>query len=260
MKESKRVHLPKDLSHLLPIGKIRFPIAKDFVRSHESEEYLMSLYRKLIVKERKGMHISDLDFPRKALFDRLYPAEPTNEDMLKWIRGNSMHDFFEKIFKDNPKVKVEEPICFIRGGQILHATPDVLLRFVREELPHITIPIIMEFKSTLFELKDSPLPYEHWCRRLLNYMALCGTQMGILVVQIMKPDELRCYVSPQISMKAVEYRREMIFYIVKAFKGMYREKTNYFQLCPPWLCATPCRHIPRCYRSMKEYAERVQSG
>jgi len=129
-----------------------------------------------------------------------------------------------------------------------------LLRFTGIE-PNILVPIIMEFKTTMRELKGNPLPYDHWCSRLLNYMALYGTEMGVLTVQILDTNEIRCYLSPRISDKLIELRRQMIFYQVKEFEEMLKKGVNHFLLCPKWLCRN-CPHIPRCYKSLEELNRR----
>jgi len=252
----KTIELPAQ-SISVPIVKVKFPAAKDFTRSLEMEECLVKLYKKIYAKrERKGVHTSDLDFPRKSLFDKLYPEEPKFQDILRWIRGESMHAFFETIFKDYPGAEVEKETIFIRGGRKIYTRPDVLLRFTVTEMPIIN-PITMEFKSTMYELKDNPLPYEHWCQRLLNYMALYGTEIGVLTVQILGSNEMRCYISPRLNAEVIEARREMIFYLIEEFEKMWKKKENHFGLCPPWLCEK-CRHILRCYNSMNDFAKRVQ--
>jgi len=250
----EEIELPP-IKRMLSFSGRRFPTAKDFTRNPEIEGYLMNLYRRLIIKERSGVHASDLDFPRKALFDKLYPSPPSNSEILRWVRGQSLHAFFETIFKDYPNAEVEEETVYIRDGTKIYTKPDVLLRFTGIE-PNILVPIMMEFKTTMYELKGNPLPYEHWCQRLLNYMALYGTEMGVLTVQILDKDELKCFISPRITEELIELRRQMIFYRVKEFEEMLKKKVNYFDLCPAWLCHKGCTHIPRCYRSLKELKER----
>jgi len=250
-KRIKVIELPKSKVPL--IIPIKFPTSTDFKRASNIEKYLIDLYKYAILKEeRKGIHVSDLDFPRKAIFDKLYPMEPSEQDIMRWIRGKSLHELFVKIFENNPNVKVEEETIFLREGIELYATPDVLLK-----ISGMVMPIIMEFKTTLCEIRNNPLPYSHWVNRLLNYMSLHNTSLGVLAVQILDTDKLKCFISPKLTEEQLEMRRQMIFYQVREINDMLRKKVNYFDLCPKWRCRT-CPHIPRCYASLEELKKRKE--
>jgi len=219
--------------------------SEDFVRSMDLEGEIMGLYKRLIVKQREGVHCSDRDFPRKALFDRMYPTEPDDKTTLKWIRGQSMHALFEALFAGRQGVEVEEETAYVRDGEEMWSTPDVLLRISKGNLPLI-MPFTMEFKSVLFEVKGEPLPHQHWCNRLLDYMALTGSPVGAIVVQILWTSEIRCFVSPRVEWDIIESRRDDIFQFVRAFKHMWSKGANLFSPCPAWLCRSCPHHIVHC--------------
>ncbi|MCL6579271.1 MAG: hypothetical protein K6T73_07790 [Candidatus Bathyarchaeota archaeon] len=208
-----------------------------FIRSEDLKRQLIDLYRRLIVKERVGIHMSDLDFPRKSLYDRLYPIEPDEASILRWVRGESAHSFFRNIFKNFPNARIEETKRFeVLGHAPVSSTPDVAL--VKMESFPIG-DVIFEFKSTIGNQVA-----EHWVRRLHRYMAVNETQYGVLVVHYLLRNKLDCF-PVELPVKKLAEIKDSVFHMADLFEKGLSTGINIFPKCPDWICRD-CTHKVRC--------------
>jgi hypothetical protein len=226
-----------------------------FISSEDLKHQLIDLYRRLIVKERVGVHMSDFDFPRKSLYDRLYPVEPDEASILRWVRGESSHSFFRGVFKNFPNAKIEETKKFtVSGHASVASTPDVAL-VKMEPWP---FDVIFEFKSTI-----GSKVAQHWVQRLHRYMAVNDTPYGVLVVHYLLRNRLECF-PIELPEGRLNEIREAIPYMADLFEKGLSTGINVFPKCPKWMCRD-CPHIVKCMRdfvkySIKEVNPYAQSG
>jgi len=214
------------------------------ISSKRFEEFLLSLYRKMIVKERENLHMSDLDFPRKSFYDKVYGSTPSNEDILRWVRGQSMHSFFEGLFKSFPEVEVEKknvitmpkhPLAEVK----LHFKPDVVVVKVSEVFPK---KLVMEFKSTF-----KKTPAKHWSKRLKRYMAALECEDGVLVMHNLRENSLKCYPIHLSKGDLLKVKQDLFIEAVTYVRGL-KKRVNPFpkSSCPKWLCEE-CQHKEVCF-------------
>jgi len=201
---------------------------------------LINLYKHLIVKQRISTHMSDLDFPRKSLYDRLYPEEPDEATILRWVRGESSHSFFRNIFKQFPNAEIEKTKALITPGhKAIYSTPDVAL-VKREDWP---FDVVFEFKSTI-----GSRVAQHWVRRLHRYMAVNDDPYGVLTVHYLLRNKIECYPIelPETKLRSL---KDSVVYFADLFDQGFKTGVNLFPKCPPWLCET-CEHKVRCKRDL----------
>jgi hypothetical protein len=215
-----------------------------FLRSTELKQMLIDLYKRLIVKQRTNIHLSDFDFPRKSLYDRLYPVEPDEATILRWVRGESAHSFFRDIFKHFPNAEIEKTKPFVKmGHQPIYSTPDVAL-VKREDWP---LDVVFEFKSTVGRQIA-----QHWVQRLHRYMAVNDDPYGVLTVHFLLLNKIECF-PIELPESKLSSLRDSIAYIGDVFEKGLDSKINPFPKCPPWMCRD-CTHKVRCMRDFTKYS------
>lgn len=214
-----------------------------FLKSDELKQMLIELYKRLIVKQRINTHLSDLDFPRKSLYDKLYPVEPDEATILRWVRGESSHSFFRSIFKEFPNAEIEKTKALTTPrNKVIYSTPDVAL-VKREDWP---FDVIFEFKSTI-----GSRVAQHWIQRLHRYMAVNEVSYGVLTVHYLLHNKIECF-PVELSENKLRSLKDSIVYIADLFEQSLQTKVNPFPRCPPWLCRD-CPHQIRCVRDLAKF-------
>lgn len=130
--------------------------------NEELKTRLLDLVRAKVVKERTGIHLSDLDLClRKAYFRiKKIAPEPSDQQCLLYISGLAFQSFL---------LPTEEEVLTVDG---INCSPD-----------YIDAEGLIEVKSTRQSSKKfHPEGMVHWTRRILGYMKALGLLEANLVV------------------------------------------------------------------------------
>jgi len=121
-------------------------------------------------KVREGIHVSDITLcPREACFRRLDPKPLTNTDLNFFTSGKAIHEAIQSLVKKYPnRFEIEKEV---RHGEI-RGHIDLF-----DKTNHIPI----EAKSA--RVKTMSEPKAHYLKQLEGYMALTGSDTGIILVQ-----------------------------------------------------------------------------
>jgi len=222
--------------------------AKPLPSSKDLEGMLERLYIQLLWKRREKTHLSDLDTPRRSLYNRLYPEPPSFATVLNFVRGESSHSYFRDVLGQLPEAIVEAGRVDISplGNELLSHT-DTLFPKCK------TWPtgIVWEFKSTM-----GVKPKTVWVKRTHSYMALHGITYGVLAVHYLMQNRIKCY-PMQLPEWKLAQRREGLLYLTDLFVDGLERKKNPFPQC--FNCAyvgAYCEHRERCKKDGFSVPER----
>ena len=119
---------------------------------------------------REGIHVSDITLcPREACFRRLDPKKLTNTDLNFFTSGKAIHEALQSLIRKDPyRFELEKEVKM--GDIVGHID-------IFDKKYHIPI----EAKSA--RVKTMSEPKAHYLKQLEAYMALTGSDTGIILVQ-----------------------------------------------------------------------------
>lgn len=188
-----------------------------------------------------GWHVSDLIYPRKAVWQKLDPKPISDKSSLYFIAGHGHHHIIEAILgpkKDHTRTDAGE---FLKHG--IYFSPDL-----REEVMEYPIEIkTSRAKSAPDENgKDPKEAFEGYLKQLSAYMALMKKKLGMLMVLYLAkqvPNDkwrsepaIRFY---KVKMTPAERQakvKELIGLAKKCSLALKKKNTRTLPLCPVWLC------------------------
>lgn len=147
----------------------------------EDEDIVQDMIRVLKVafsrdtKERTGIHVSDLVYClRKAWYRRQedFKEDLDNNSILFFVRGRSLHDLLEKLYAQR---EVRVKYNGVKG------TIDAITHDNQ----------IVEIKTTKKLWKDQP--NDHHLKQIAYYMAMYGTNRGVLLYYEIQDNNLRYF-------------------------------------------------------------------
>jgi hypothetical protein len=226
----------------------------EITRSLKREEWA---YKKigawLTRRPRSGdaWHVSDLIYPRKALFQRLDPKPITNKQSLYFIVGHGHHHVIEAILGPKKTGERTDAGEFLKKG--IYFSPDL-----REEV--MNFPIEIKTSRAQKAPDDSGQPpkkaFEGYLKQLCAYMALMNKKLGMLMVLYLnkvipdgkpwqKEPALRFY---KVKMKPSERKAKVaeLVALSKTLTSCVKKKSpKGLDLCPEWLCRD-CAWFKQC--------------
>jgi len=184
--------------------------------------------------------MSDLDYPRRSLYDRLYPKQPDMATILHFVRGESLHSFFRDVLGQLSNSRIEQKGVDVTpdGHELIHH-PDVM--FV--EIHEWPFPIVWEFKTTL-----GAKPAKHWVWRTHRYMASEDVEHGVLAVHYLLRNELKCY-PMYVPSSRLRRLKDGVLYLTDLFERGLVSGKNPFPKCAD--CSyrgASCRHRHLCIK------------
>ena len=119
---------------------------------------------------REGIHVSDITLcPREACFRKLDPKPLTNTDLNFFTSGKAIHEALQSLIRKDPdRFELEKEVKM--GDIVGHID-------IFDKKYHIPI----EAKSA--RVKTMTEPKAHYLKQLEAYMALTGSDTGIILVQ-----------------------------------------------------------------------------
>lgn len=192
------------------------------------EQLLQDLYIRMLWRKRLNVHMSDLDEPRRSMYDRMYPVKPSMATILNFVRGESSHSFFRDVLGQLPEAKVEKGrVDVTDAGTKLTSHPDVAF-LKSEQWPD---GIVWEFKSTL-----GKGPKKVWVKRTHRYMAVNDVNLGVLAIHYLLRNEIKCY-PMQLTSDRLSILKSDVCFLADAFESGLATESNVFPKC------TNCRYI-----------------
>jgi len=133
-------------------------------------EELMTALTEEYSKPRQGVHVSDLTLcPRESCFRTLDPKPITNTQLNFFTSGKAIHEALQSLIRKDPdRFELEKEVKM--GDIVGHID-------IFDKKYHIPI----EAKSA--RVKTMTEPKSHYLKQLEAYMALTGSDTGIILVQ-----------------------------------------------------------------------------
>lgn len=140
----------------------------------EYKNNMMNKLKKFFSFNRREIHVSDLVYClRKAYFRRINGSTVTDEQVLHFIRGQSLHALLEKLYPQN------EIIVMYDG---FFGTMDA---FDPEKDAVVELKTVQEMYSVG--------PYEHHLKQLQYYLTMTDKRIGYLIYLILGQKELKVF-------------------------------------------------------------------
>ena len=219
-------------------------------RNREIEgKILTEISQHFFSKERTGIHLSDLLYPKQAYWQKVKPKPPTFKDVQYWVAGRGHEDAVHRI-------------------QELKHVPDRVwngiyygIDFFREH------PIEMKTRrSYLAKEGEEATRYESYIAQLLGYCACENIPKGELWVWSLleKKDAFRS--APEFAVYEIEFTQEELEdekqrlidtkRTLLAAIGGDDDAYRSFKKCPDWKCFwkdTQMIEPPHCYTCDKDF-------
>jgi len=146
-------------------------------------------------RERKGIHVSDLiNCQRQAVFRKIDPRDITDKELNFFTSGYAIHEAIQTLVDTDDKYEIEKEIKF--GDITAHID-------VFNKTTHTPI----EAKS--YRGKTMKEPKKIYVEQLKAYMALTGSDTGIIFVQCLMNFEEDPFIEFDIKMTA-DQRQEVL--------------------------------------------------
>ena len=144
----------------------------------ETANFLTQLFineiKKEVEKDRDGIHVTDILYPRRKVLDEIYGREVSSKDVYKWLRGKWIHIYLQNI------------LSRYFGGEAEHV---VVYEGVTGHIDYF-----LSGRNEVVEIKTSYAKNEYvkeiaiWQLKL--YMAMKNVKRGIVVIIHMRGDNI----------------------------------------------------------------------
>ena len=216
-------------------GRMRIA-AQKIEKNAAQAEAIVSHVRDYLSRPRKGIHVSDLLFPRRAYFSRKHPEiELTEEEVGRFIAGRGHHQIIQAM-TTSPEFR---EVSVERSGISGHID-------IYKELP-------VEIKTTRamkVATKDELSP--HYIEQLGMYCALVNINRGQLLLLHLGIREVGKHgMTPKLVVYDVSFhdldaiKREMLGRKIALEKALAEDDPKSLAPCPEWMC-DGCKYAEFC--------------
>ncbi len=224
-------------------------------RIPQKEKEILDKIKENWIKERPGIHLTDLIFPKQAFWKKTKPLSPSDTEILYFLSGWTKEGTLRLALQEErlpPKV-----------WEGIHYTPDF---FLRDEL-NANIPT--EFKSrrrTLAKKGEEKTVYETYIAQLMGYCAMEGKTKGYLLIlsflekedNTKKTHPVLAFYEVHFTCEELEGERERLLSTKRLLEeALNKNDPSVLPDCPPWKCYD-IRQVkienPKCLTCQRRFA------
>ena len=227
------------------------------IRSEKHERMVFDKIKAWLAKRPRSAdawHVSDLLYPLKAYWQRLFPLPITDDQALYFILGIAHHSILEAIL--GPKDKTEKRADageFLKDG--IYYSPDLRLPYPLE------IKTSRAYKAPDDSGQKPEKAFEGYLKQETLYQAFMDSKKGALLVVFLnkmlqgekwkKKPALRFY-KVLCEPKELKKKLEVVKILAKTLTAAVKTKNpKGLELCPDWMCQD-CGWFAKCRPWIKD--------